>query len=242
MDGTNHGRQTHGREAAKTEITRELKDPPSAGSRPGSPDEPALVERARRGDPAARARLFDRYLDAVYEFVFYRVGRRPETAEEVTQEVFARALAHMDRYDPLRGDFGQWLGGISRNAIRDLARRARAPGAALAGDPTAVLGGIPSRDDPAAEAARRDGEEALMRALSSLPLRYRELLRWKYLEGQSVREIALRREATEKAVEGMLGRARTALRDALGGVGGGGDGRDGDGAGGGGGAGAKEPA
>jgi RNA polymerase sigma-70 factor, ECF subfamily len=179
-------------------------------------DEPSLVRAARRGDPGSRALLFDRYLDAVYEFVFFRVGRRSEIAEEVTQEVFARALAHIDRYDPERGDFGQWLGGISRNAIRDLARKARAPGAALAGDPTAVLGGLPGKDDPAREAARRDGEDHLLRALTALPEKYRELLRWKYLEGLSVRDIAGRQEATEKAVEGMLGRAREALRRELG--------------------------
>ena len=182
-----------------------------------NPEEAALARAAARGEPEARARLFDRYLAPVYEFVFYRVGRRADTAEEVTQEVFARALVHMDRYDPTRGDFGQWLGGISRNAIRDLARRARAPGAALATDPSLVLGGLPGKDDPAAAAAERDGTTALLRALSALPERYRELLRWKYLEEASVRDIAARKGSTEKAVEGMLGRARTALRDELGG-------------------------
>jgi RNA polymerase sigma-70 factor (ECF subfamily) len=179
-------------------------------------EEPALVARAAKGDRAARAELFDRYLGPVYEFVFYRVGRRPEIAEEVTQEVFARALAHMDRYDPARGDFGQWLGGISRNAIRDLARRSRAPGCALPTDPSPVLAALPGRGDPAAEAAARDGEETLLRALSALPERYREVLRWKYLDGLSVREIAGRTRTTEKAVEGVLGRARSALKDGLG--------------------------
>jgi RNA polymerase sigma-70 factor (ECF subfamily) len=179
-------------------------------------EEAALVARAAGGDREARARLFDRYLGPVYEFVFYRVGRRQDVAEEVTQEVFMRALAHMDRFDPSRGDFGQWLGGISRNAIRDLARRARAPGAALAADPTPILDGVASRSDPAAEAAARDGRAVLMRALSALPERYRELLRWKYLEELPVREIALRKRTTEKAVEGMLGRARAALREGLG--------------------------
>ncbi len=182
-----------------------------------SPEEAAVVRAASLGDRDARARLFGRYLDAVYEFVFYRVGRRPDVAEEVTQEVFARALTHMDRYDPTRGDFGQWLGGISRNAIRDLARKARAPGAALGADPTPVLAGLTGGRDPAAEAAERDGQDALMRALSALPERYRDLLRWKYLEEQSVRDIAQRKQTTEKAVEGMLGRARLALREGLGG-------------------------
>ena len=181
-------------------------------------EEADLVRAAARGDGESRARLFDRYLEAVYEFVFYRVGRRAEVAEEVTQEVFARALQHMERYDPARGDFGQWLGGISRNAIRDLARKSRAPGAALAADPTPVLDGLPGGGDPADAAADRDGQEALLRALSDLPERYRELLRWKYLDGLSVKEIAARKRATEKAIEGMLGRAREALRRGLGGA------------------------
>ena len=198
---------------AVSEDTHTASDESSAGL----PDEPAIVRRACRGNPEARARLFDRYLDPVYEFVFYRVGRRADVAEEVVQEVFTRALAHMDRYDPARGDFGQWLGGISRNAIRDLARKSRAPGSALGGDPTPILDGVRGRDDPVREAVRRDGEQALLRALTALPGRYRDLLRWKYMEGLSVREIARRKETTEKAVEGMLGRARVALRDGLGG-------------------------
>ena len=187
----------------------------SNGSSAGRPDEAALALRAAAGDRDALGALFDRYLDAVYEFVFYRVGRRSAVAEEVTQEVFARALAHLDRYDSERGDFGQWLGGISRNAIRDLTRKARAPGAALGTDPGPILAGLAGRGNPAAEAAERDRDAVLHRALSALPERYRDLLRWKYLEGLSVRDIAHRRETTEKAVEGMLGRAREALRQGL---------------------------
>jgi RNA polymerase sigma-70 factor (ECF subfamily) len=183
------------------------------------PDEAPLVGRAARGDPEARAALFDRYLGPVYEFVFFRVGRRRDLAEEVVQEVFARALRHMERYDASRGDFGQWLGGISRNAIRDLTRKARAPGAALASDPAPVLAGLAGGADPAAEAAARDGREVLLRALGALPLRYREMLEWKYLQGLSMREIAARKGTTEKAVEGMLGRARAVLREGLDGEG-----------------------
>jgi len=181
-----------------------------------NPEEAALVRQAAAGDRQARADLFDRYLDAVYEFVFYRVGRRQDVAEDVTQEVFTRALAQMARYDPTRGDFGQWLGGISRNAIRDLARKSRGPAAPMATDPSPVLDGIAGPGDPAGEAAARDGTAVLLRALSALPGHYRDLLRWKYLEGLSVREIASKRRTTEKAVEGMLGRARAALRDGLG--------------------------
>lgn len=182
----------------------------------GKAGEVALVRAARGGDRAARAALFDRYLEAVYEFVYYRVGRRREVAEDVTQEVFERALAHMDRFDPARGDFGQWLGGISRNAIRDLARKSRAPGAPMAADPSGVLQGVTSAEDPFREVSRRDGEEVLLRALSALAGKYREVLRWKYLEGRSVREIARMQAVTEKSVEGMLGRARAALRAELG--------------------------
>jgi RNA polymerase sigma factor (sigma-70 family) len=203
-----------GRESA---VTSAREDDPGDPDDPVNPAEAGVVRAAARGDGPARAALFDRYLAPVYEFVFYRVGRRADTAEEVTQEVFARALAHIDRYDPARGDFGQWLGGISRNAIRDLARKSRAPGTSMASDPAPVLGGLPGREDPAAAAAERDGQAVLMRALSSLPERYRELLRWKYLEERSVRDIAAGKGVTEKAVEGMLGRARAALRDALGG-------------------------
>ena len=89
-----------------------------------SPDEDApLIARARAGEAAAFGALYDRYVEAVYRYVFYRVRETAE-AEDVTSEVFMKALRAMPRYET-RQPFLAWLYRIARNAVIDRARRKR---------------------------------------------------------------------------------------------------------------------
>src|SRR3954454_7319574 len=58
----------------------------------------------------------------VYSYVAYRIGDGPE-AEDVTSEVFERALRYRSSYDQSRGGPLPWLLGIARRCIDDSARR-----------------------------------------------------------------------------------------------------------------------
>src|SRR6201989_2909592 len=82
----------------------------------------AEVRAARRGDRDAIARFYDAHVEALYAFVFYRVGRDAALAEDVVQETFALALAKRAEFDPARGTPGAWLRVLSRNVIRDHVR------------------------------------------------------------------------------------------------------------------------
>jgi RNA polymerase sigma-70 factor (ECF subfamily) len=73
----------------------------------------------RRHDPLANpAPLIDR----VYSYVAYRIGDGPD-AEDVTSDVFERAIRYRNSYDPARGDVLPWLLGIARRCVDDHARR-----------------------------------------------------------------------------------------------------------------------
>ena len=75
------------------------------------------------------------------------------------------------------------------------------------------LEGVP---EPGRIPAQATGEaEAVVRALAELPAEYEEILRAKYLDGQSVREIAEVLRISPKAVESQLTRARAAFRMAF---------------------------
>jgi RNA polymerase sigma-70 factor (ECF subfamily) len=80
-----------------------------------------LARRAANGEAEAFGALYDRYMDAVYRYVFYRVRNEAE-AEDVTSEVFMRALRAMPKYEP-RQAFLAWLYRIARNAVIDRSRR-----------------------------------------------------------------------------------------------------------------------
>src|SRR3954464_2003222 len=83
-----------------------------------------LVDRARRGDPAAHRALYEAHVERVYRLT-YRLSGREETARELTQDTFVRAFAGLDGY---RGDsaFGTWLHSIAVSvSLNELKRRKR---------------------------------------------------------------------------------------------------------------------
>ena len=87
------------------------------------PNELALVARAT-AEPAAFATIYDHYFPRVYNYVRYRVGDA-ETTDDLTAQVFERALVNIGRYRPERAPFAAWLFAIARNAVSDYLRAQR---------------------------------------------------------------------------------------------------------------------
>jgi RNA polymerase sigma-70 factor (ECF subfamily) len=77
-----------------------------------------VVLRARDGESDAFGLLYDRYVDLVYRFVYYRVGTHA-LAEDLTSETFLRALRRMSLFTWQGKDFGAWLVTIARNIVLD---------------------------------------------------------------------------------------------------------------------------
>ncbi|MFF5209933.1 sigma-70 family RNA polymerase sigma factor [Streptosporangium sp. NPDC000396] len=77
-----------------------------------------LVLRAKTGDADAFGTLYDRYLDLVYRYIYFRVGSHP-LAEDLTSETFLRALRRITDFTWQGRDFGAWLVTIARNLIAD---------------------------------------------------------------------------------------------------------------------------
>jgi RNA polymerase sigma factor (sigma-70 family) len=91
----------------------------------GDPDDdrrlPALIAR---GDKAAFAMLYRRYLPVVVRWCVRETGSR-ELAADLTAEVFAASLTAARRYRPEQGSVLAWLLGIARNKLRESRRRGR---------------------------------------------------------------------------------------------------------------------
>ncbi len=83
-------------------------------------DEPALVARAVI-EPAAFGILYDHYFRRVYNYIRYRV-RDGELSDDLTAQVFEKALTSIHRYNPQRAPFGAWLFAIARHAVSDYFR------------------------------------------------------------------------------------------------------------------------
>ncbi len=185
-------------------------------------DPDGLVGRIADGDVAALEELYESEVDAVYAFVFYRVGREASLAEDAVQETFTRALAKIGAYDAGRGSLRSWLLSLSRNAVRDtlrahhrsvdLATKWEQIDATLA-QVFAALDREPLSD----EVIERDETRDLVNvAFSHLPDHYRDVLKEKYMSGDSIEVLAERRQFSSEAAKSLLARARRAFRETFG--------------------------
>ncbi len=83
-----------------------------------------LVGRIARGDRAAFAEIYDRYLPLVLRWSLRETGNR-DTAADLAAETFAAALISSPRYRASKGAVGTWLLGIARNKLRESRRHKR---------------------------------------------------------------------------------------------------------------------
>ena len=172
-------------------------------------DEPDLARRAASGDRRAFASLYDRHVDAVYRYAYFRL-RVDAEAEDVTSEVFHRALVAIPRFEPRR-PFLAFLYTIARNVITDRMRRERPQASyedALA---------HPS-DAPGPEELASAGDEVrrLRAAVAQLTTLQQEVIVLRYLEGRSTKETAVVIGKPESTIRGIQMRALAALRDLVG--------------------------
>jgi DNA-directed RNA polymerase specialized sigma24 family protein len=79
---------------------------------PPHPDQ-ALVAAAA-ADSAAFVYLYTKYVDKIYQFIYYRTGQNPEVAQDLTAEVFARGLQHIDRFEWQGYPYSAYLYQIAR--------------------------------------------------------------------------------------------------------------------------------
>src|ERR1051325_6695005 len=93
---------------------------------PATPEIPDLVRRAKEGDRQAFAELYREYLPSVYKFLYYRLNSNKAMAEDMTGEVFLRALRKIEDFNWTGADFGSWLLRIARNLVLDNAKSSRA--------------------------------------------------------------------------------------------------------------------
>ena len=175
----------------------------------------ALRDRIVRGERDALDALLGDHLDALYEFVHYRMGGDRARSEDVVHDTMLVAFQRMRGFDG-KSSLYTWLCGIAKNKIRS-ARRVRAP-RPLAdvleeseGDIDAILADVAREPLPHEVLEREETRDLVGATLSSLPDDYRRALLEKYVQGLSVNEMAARTGKTEKATESVLTRARNAF-------------------------------
>jgi RNA polymerase sigma-70 factor, ECF subfamily len=172
-----------------------------------SAEERLLVEAVQR-DPAKFGDLYEAYFEQIYGFIARRVSDRA-TAEDLTSDVFHKALANLRSYEWRGAPFAAWLIRIAANAVVDqLKRTARE---------------VPARDDLPEPSAlpNMEGMEdraLLFRLVNQLPDDQRRVVLERFVDEMSIREIAGRLGRSEGAVKQLQLRALEKLRKQMGGA------------------------
>jgi len=172
---------------------------------PGS--DPRLVSRAvaraKEGDMSALHFLYVRFADDVCGYV-RSIVRDSHEAEDITQNVFARLMTAIHKYEPRDVPFAAWILRVARNSALDHLRARRQ---------------IPFEevrtDDAGHEQIGFERSQCLRDALWRLPAEQREVLVLRHLAGLSPGEIARRLGKTEGSIHGLHHRGRSALQAAL---------------------------
>lgn len=184
------------------------------GSTPSAADEQAveaqLVERAK-SDPNAFSELYERYVDRIYAYVYYRTGD-PRDAEDLTARVFYRALAHMPEFNQTGAPFVAWLYRIAHNLVANWHRdKTRHPEVPLdVWEPVPLQEGAPHK-----QAERSETQMNLLEAIRSLPWERQQLLILKFVDGLSNLEIGNILGRSEGAIKSLYHRTLLSLREEL---------------------------
>jgi RNA polymerase sigma-70 factor (ECF subfamily) len=194
--------------AANSLLTVKLPGIPSvaqATGRPGTVEGILLLTRQMTaGDEEAFRRFHQLYFDRLYQFLLAVARGQEQEAQEAVQETLVR-VARSARPFASEEVFWCWLKAVARNAARDGGRKERRYFDFLQN----------FARHPPAPPGDGDLDAALEECLDELTPGDRGLIEGKYLEGETVRELAAGGGMTEKAVESRLLRLRRRLRESL---------------------------
>ena len=163
----------------------------------------AAVIGAKNGDEDSLRFLYLRYADNVYGYVC-SIVRDEHEAEDVTQQIFAKLMTALQRYEPRSVPFSAWILRIAHNAAIDSMRARRA----------VPCEEVRSPDLEDASVARERAQD-LQAAIAKLPDEQREVIVMRFVLGLSPKEIAERIGRSEDAVHGLQHRGRLTLRREL---------------------------
>jgi RNA polymerase sigma-70 factor (ECF subfamily) len=159
------------------------------------------VEAAQK-DPARFAALYEIHFERVYAFVARRVGDR-DAAEDLTSDVFHKALANLKRFEWRGVPFGAWLLRIAVNAIVDRGKR---HGREIAVEDPPELSTRPGL-------GQVEDRTRMFRLVDELPEDQRHVVVMRFAEQRSIREIAQHLGRSEGAVKQLQFRALENLRE-----------------------------
>ncbi len=174
------------------------------------PNEGALIQASIEGDGKAFEALYIHYMDAIYRYIFFRVGDELQ-AEDLTEETFVRAWEALPNYQHRKYPFSSWLYRIAHNLVIDHYRRKK---------PVPISNGLMrTYSDPVEPmdrmVDRKHEIRLLVKAVQQLNELEKEIVLLRFLEGLSHKEISAMVGRSQASCRVILHRALKTLRSIL---------------------------
>ena len=172
-------------------------------------EEQSLVARAQQHDEEAFAQLYERYFDKIYRYISLKIGDKFE-AEDMTQQVFLKALKSIASFKWKDVPFSAWLYRIAHNEIVDyLRRKTRRPTGPL---DEAVLHTEEPGGGPQAQVETICDIERLVAATKRLTPAQREVIALRFSSELPIADVSRIMGKSEGAVKALQHSAILALR------------------------------
>jgi RNA polymerase sigma-70 factor (ECF subfamily) len=161
-----------------------------------------LIESAKHDKEQFKA-IYDRYIDKVYNYFWYRVGHDQDVAEDLAQETFVKAYQALARFTVTDKSYLSYLLTIAHNVLVNYYRSPQP----ISIEATQV--DVPQEIWSTLE--KKDNIRSLWRAVQYLPSKERDILYLKYQKGYKISEIAEIIDKSPNAVKLSLSRIRKKL-------------------------------
>lgn len=168
-------------------------------------EELILLNRARALDQDALAQIHDRYYDAIYRYISFRIND-PQTVEDLTSEVFTRFLVALRDRNAPQNTIRGWLFGAASLVVKEQYRKQRR--ARWTELDESLPGGS---DGPEQRVDQRLAEEQLKKAMTDLTEDQQHVLALRFGHGMAIREVAEIVSKSEGSVKMLQARAIAAL-------------------------------
>ncbi len=172
-------------------------------------DEESLVRRAKQQDQKAFGELYEEHFDRIYRYVALRIGDKTE-AEDMTQQVFLKALQSVSSFQWKGVPFAAWLFRIAHNQVVDYLRKKNKQTAILFDESL-----VRSDSNPQLLTERRLDIEQLLLATRRLTEAQREVISLRFASELPIAQVAKIMGKSQGAVKALQHSSIIALRKIL---------------------------
>jgi RNA polymerase sigma-70 factor, ECF subfamily len=161
-----------------------------------------LIDQAQK-DPQAFEQLYEKYAEKVYKYFFFHTNLDYDVAEDLTQETFVRAYDHLPQYEDKGYSYGTYLLTIAHNMLVNHYRKKQ---------PAPIEEATKIPYNITEELEHKSEEDALHKAIETLPPQEQKIIELKYAQDLPIRDIAAKLHKNENTIKLALFRIRKKLK------------------------------